>query len=74
MGRVIGILLFVIALWVGLQIFTEGRDGAFGGAFSAEAGDAAPSAPPTKRAEAAVKRAMQQSEDRVDRALEDAAR
>ena len=31
MGRIFGILLMVIGLWVGAEVYTEGVDGAFGG-------------------------------------------
>jgi hypothetical protein len=31
MGRLFGILLVVLGLWIGLTIYTEGTDRAFGG-------------------------------------------
>ena len=31
MGKAIGIALMVMALWVGMEIYTEGMSGAFGG-------------------------------------------
>lgn len=75
MGRVFGILLLVVGLWVGAEIFTHGVDGAFGGIL-ARGGDpaTADSAPVTRRAGDAVRRAYDQSEDRLDRALEKASR
>jgi hypothetical protein len=34
MGKIFGILLIVVGVWVGLTIFTEGTDHAFGGVFA----------------------------------------
>jgi len=34
MGRIFAILLLVVSLWVGLEVFRQGVDGAFGGALS----------------------------------------
>ena len=34
MGRIFGLILIVVAIYVGLEIYTEGTHGAFGGAFS----------------------------------------
>lgn len=33
MGKALGIGLMVVALWAGLEIYTEGTQGAFGGLF-----------------------------------------
>lgn len=41
MGKVIGILILVIAVWVGMEIFTKGMDSAFGGLL-AMGGEATP--------------------------------
>ncbi len=38
MGKVFAILLIVFAVWIGLSIFTEGTDRAFGGLLSRFAG------------------------------------
>ncbi len=38
MGKMFGLVVLVIALWVGMEVYQEGVDGAFGGAF-AEMGD-----------------------------------
>lgn len=74
MGRVFGLLLLVGALWVGLEIFNEGMDGAFGGVFArgADAG-AAESTSAARRAGDAVERAHERSHDRLERALEESA-
>ncbi len=34
MARVIGILFIVAGIWVGLEVYTEGVEGAFGGMFA----------------------------------------
>ncbi len=34
MARVIGILFIVVGIWVGLEVYTEGVEGAFGGMFA----------------------------------------
>jgi hypothetical protein len=41
LGRLLGLILFVIAIYVGLTIYTEGTDRAFGGIF-AESGSHSP--------------------------------
>lgn len=34
MGRLFGILLILLGIWVGLEVYTEGADRAFGGFFA----------------------------------------
>jgi hypothetical protein len=34
MGKVIGILVLTIGIWMGLEVFNNGVSGAFGGAFA----------------------------------------
>ena len=73
MGKVIAIALIVIAIWIGLTIYTQGPDQAFGGLF-ARAFDSsqldAPAARSTPdRALDAFQRAYDKSEDRVNRAM-----
>ena len=34
MGKMLGLVVLVTALWVGLEVYQEGVDGAFGGAFA----------------------------------------
>jgi len=73
MGKMARILLVLGLAWVGVEVYTEGVDGAFGGFFSSE-----------KEAEAAVeyvrtpervgeraRQAMQQDEERTRRLLGD---
>ncbi len=72
MAKVFGILLIVLGIWVGLEIMTNGSDGAFGGLL-AKTGmvDAeTPPAPPTQRAANAVDEAYRAGENRVDRQLD----
>ena len=33
-GKLLGIVLLVAAVWVGIEIYTNGTDGAFGGIFA----------------------------------------
>ena len=35
MGKMFGLVVLVTALWVGMEVYQEGVDGAFGGAFAA---------------------------------------
>ena len=61
MGKIFGILLIVIGIWVGLTIYNEGTDAAFGGIFaSARSGPGDTSGQPLPR----------RVEDRVGRAYE----
>ena len=34
MGRIFAMLLLVIGIWVGMEVYNEGVDGAFGGALA----------------------------------------
>jgi hypothetical protein len=77
-AKAFGILLVVIGIWVGLTVYLEGVDEAFGGAFaffaSTPAGalpdDAEGHKPVTRRAAHAFQRAYDRSEGRVEDALE----
>jgi hypothetical protein len=67
MGRALGFLGFVIAIWIALEFYTNGLEGAFGGAFSdAERSSAALR---TERAADAFQRSYDESLARVDRQL-----
>ncbi len=35
MGRIFGLVMLITALWVGMEVYQEGIDAAFGGAFAA---------------------------------------
>lgn len=76
MGKAFGILLIVVMIWIGLEVYLKGPDGALGGAFSsylgaeaAEEGEQFLSTP--QRAGAAVERAHRRNEARYERMLED---
>ena len=69
MGRLFAIILIVLGVWVGLEVYTNGVDGAFGGMFAdAYEPPATRSAP--DRAADAFQRAYNKSEERVDRQLQ----
>lgn len=42
MAKLLGIVLFVLGVWVGAEVLTQGTDGAFGGLFARIAGREAP--------------------------------
>jgi hypothetical protein len=45
MGKMFGLVMLITALWVGMEVYQQGADGAFGGAFAAlgdSDGDGAP--------------------------------
>ncbi len=79
MAKPLGILAILLAIWIGLEVYQEGVDGAFGGAFAFFSSTPAASLeadeeghrPVTKRAAHAFQRAYDKSEDRVSDALED---
>lgn len=68
MGKVFGILLIVVALWIGLTLFTEGTDAAFGGIFASNENDVAdPSGRPLpRRVEESVRKAYRAQEARIE--------
>jgi hypothetical protein len=37
MQKIFGILLILLLVWVGIEVFTKGTDGAFGGIFASHA-------------------------------------
>jgi len=67
MGKIFGILLIVAGIWVGLTIFSEGTDRAFGGFFAGAKTDPASGsgAPITRRVERRVGQAFQAHEERT---------
>jgi hypothetical protein len=71
MGRILGIGILALGIWIGLEVYNEGVDGAFGGAFSDVASSLeAPAERSTPdRAADAFQRAYNKSESRVDQAL-----
>ena len=71
MGKVFGILLMVFAIWVGLTLYTEGTDRAFGGLLShiAPASAAGPAQPPLERIRERAEAARDLGVDRIERQL-----
>jgi len=72
MVKVFGFLLFVVAVWVGIEVSTQGVDGAFGGAFSFLSDEPVPAAEHRwagERAESAVNRAHDLGEARREKLL-----
>ena len=76
MGKLFGIILLVAGVWIGLEIFTKGMDGAFGGVFasgettSAEAAvDTVEPLPVYKRVGIQVGEDIERGFDRTDQAL-----
>jgi hypothetical protein len=77
-AKAFGILAILIGIWVGLTVYMEGVDNAFGGAFAffssepagALAEDEGGHRPVTGRAAHAFQRAYDRSEGRVEDALD----
>ncbi len=73
MGRIFGILLLVLAVWSGVEIYTEGTAGAFGGLLprlGLVAEEEEKPVPVTERAAGAWQEAYRAAEDRVRRQTE----
>ncbi len=75
MEKWIGILLIVVGVWVGAELFSKGTEHAFGGIFSSEKQDedAVPSEPRTmrERVNDRVAPDIQGHEDKYDKMLQD---
>ncbi len=73
MAKVFAILMMVAGIWVGVELFTEGRAGAFGGRlaplFGMDETEIAQDAPLGHRAGGSVAEAHRDSENRLDRLL-----
>ena len=74
MGKIFGILLVVVGIWLGLEVYVNGMQGALGGALAgldgsaAEQAVASPGSVP-QRAGEAVERAHAEAEARMERML-----
>lgn len=70
MGRVIGLLLVVVGIWVGIEVYTNGTQNALGGIFASESEQAVrdPRSVP-QRAGDAVERANALAEERLEHML-----
>ncbi len=73
MGRIFGILLIVIGVWVGAEVYREGVDGAFGGAlaFLSDGDDDERDVTTRMRVHDAVSSAHDGAEARRERLLEE---
>jgi hypothetical protein len=72
MGKAIGLLLAVVAIWVTVEVYTQGVGNAFGGRLAAFTGDGgAPHGTTAQRVGAAVGRAHQEHDERYDKLLTD---
>ena len=69
MQRMIGIILIVLALWVGIEVYTEGTERAFGGLFASGSEEPDEQRSTPQRAADAVQRAYDKSAERIDRQL-----
>jgi hypothetical protein len=70
MSRLIGIILVVLAIWAGVEVYTKGIGGAFGGILGSTLDAPAARSTPDRAADA-FQRAYNKSQQRVDRALGD---
>jgi hypothetical protein len=68
MGKVFGILVIVVAVWVGLTVFSEGTDSAFGGLFAGSEKEIAEGRgqPLTRQVEQQVRDVYREQEERVE--------
>jgi hypothetical protein len=74
MGKIFGILLMGLGIWVGLEIYLEGTQNAFGGAFASHqaAGDAPRDLRSTpQRAGDAVENSLAIEQERRERIMPD---
>jgi hypothetical protein len=74
MGKMFGILVIIVGLWAGSEIYTKGASNAFGGilttlGFEAEAPDSAEPQSVPRRAGSKVSRAHAESDARRNRML-----
>jgi hypothetical protein len=75
MAKIFGVLLIVLGVWIGMEIFTKGMDQAFGGALAgfaepSDSGDS-PRGSLVQRARDKVESSMQHAEDGANRASGD---
>ena len=70
MGRIFGILCVVLGLWIGIEIFLEGTENAFGGVFAKRAPPVGhPERTLPQRAGDSVRDSFAQDAERRERAL-----
>jgi hypothetical protein len=76
MAKIFGILVIVVAVWVGLTIFNEGTDAAFGGLFASKTQLGQTQLDPAgrplpRRVEQSVSKAYQEHEKQMAERAED---
>ena len=73
MGKAFAILLVVLGVWLGLEIFNNGTEGAFGGIFATggESASSASAEPPAQRIRNRVQKSMKASEARTTSGIGD---
>jgi uncharacterized membrane protein len=72
MGKLIGLLLLVVGIWVGMEVYTNGTQGAFGGAlarFGHDDGAVQDTRSVPQRAGDAARRARDLDAQRLDHAM-----
>jgi hypothetical protein len=70
MGKAIGFLLAVVAIWVTVEVYTQGVGNAFGGYFTPWIGDPSPERRSTvQRVEQSVGRASSERDARYEKLL-----
>jgi hypothetical protein len=68
MQKIFGVLFILVAVWIAIEVYTKGTDGAFGGLFAAHSrgqASAQASGPLTDRARDRVKEAFRTREERT---------
>jgi hypothetical protein len=72
MGKWVGIAFIVLMIWIGMTVFTEGTDRAFGGLFAGQSSaDAPPAEAPLDRIRRDAQTAREEQEQRIERQLQD---
>jgi hypothetical protein len=75
MGKIFGIVFIVAGLWIGMTIYTEGTDRAFGGIFasssSSSPGDSEAASSPLERIEQRGAEARNAQLERIESQLDD---
>jgi hypothetical protein len=78
MGKIFGILVIILGIWIGLTIYTEGTHQAFGGIFASFGESGSPTEVsdtrnPLQRIRERSQQAQDEGYDRVERALKQGA-
>ena len=71
MGKLFGLILIVVGVWVGMEIYTQGVNRAFGGLFAGVAEEAADLRSPLERIQDKGRHASDAQLERIERQLND---